>query len=172
MAEQLAYHIKKGAARIILCSALAISAMPMTTYASSGDSGRLLEAQFEDQEGFRLFRYRMLKALNTLRDAGMTPQAIAQTITNAERGGADGESADARNFANVTDDVSDYASHVAQGISDEVQERTQEIVQDATDAATEAARQQMNNWVDSLGESIGKAIHDAIGGVLGTESES
>lgn len=158
MVRNLTYRIKKGAAQVILCGALAVSAIPMTAYASTGDSGRLLEAQFEDEEGFRLFRYRTLKALNTLRDVGMTPQAIVQTLSGNDP---------AIDGTDAADTLSGYTSDIADAVTD----KTQEIVQDATDAAMDAARQQMNNWVDSLGWSIGQAIRDAIDNVLGIGSE-
>lgn len=165
MISNIKHQIKKGAARVILCSALAISIIPMTASASSGDSGRLLEAQFEDAEGFRLFKYRTLKALNTLRDLGMTPQAIVETLSGFEDSDLGTQAQDAAG------QISAYTDNIGQDIADAVTEQTQAIVQDAADAATAAARRQMNNWIDSLGESIGRAIRDAIDGVLGGSAE-
>lgn len=184
--------LQNRAARVILCSALAIgsvavtgvaAAEPMTVCAQeSNDSGtpRMLEAQFEDAEGFRLFKYRTLRALNKLRDMGLTPQAIMQTLRGLDTSqsgedrvsdGVDAATADASSAIgdaadSVSEQVGAYVGDVAQDVAGAVQEQTQVIARDAADAA----REQMNGWAESIGESIGNALRDAIDQVLGTGS--
>lgn len=151
--------IKKNAARILLCSVLIINTMSITAYASDE---QMLTTGFEENENFRLFKWRTLKALNTLRDYGLTPQAIADNLFGDSLSVTTG---------NADSAISDYTSDIGQNIADAVQERTEEAVQDATDKATEAAKRQMNNWVDQLGESIGNALRDLIDSIFGGSSE-
>lgn len=148
--------IKKGAARILLCSALAISIISVPVHAAEE---QMLTTGFEDNESFRLFKWRTLKALNTIRDAGLTPQAIVDNLFGS--GAVTGAAQSAEGA------LSDYADGIGQEIADAVQEQTEAVVQNATDAATEAAKRQMNNWVDSMGESIGNALREMIDSILG-----
>lgn len=150
---------KKGAAWGLLCGALIITSISIPAYAGENTGAQLLETQFEDNESFRIFKYRTLKALNELRDLGLTPQAIVATL------GQNDQIADATDSAATA--ISDYTSDVGQEIAGAVQDKANEVVQDVTDKAAEAAKEQMNNWVDSLGESIGRAIREFIDGILG-----
>lgn len=160
---------------MILCGALAISAgtmtgavIPMTVQAQETDgTQRMLEAQFEDAEGFRLFRYRTLRALNKIRDAGLTPQAIVETLQGARDDGTMSGLVDQTGLGEAGAAVSDYTGELAQSITDTAREQTQTITEDAA----AAAQAQMNNWADSLGRSIGNAIRRAIADVLGDGSE-
>lgn len=166
--------IKKGAARILLCSALAISTITLPV--SAADQ-QMLTTGFEDNEDFRLFKWRTLKALNTIRDVGLTPQAIVGTLFG------DGLTAATENTTDAVDGaISSYTDDIGQDLADAVTERTQAIASEAADAAkeagdkaveqaTETAKAQMNNWVDSIGESIGQSLREFIDSIFGT-SES
>lgn len=166
--------IKKGAARIILCSALAISTITLPVSAADP---QMLTTGLENNEDVRLFKYRTLKALNTIRDYGLTPQAIVANLFGDAITNATGDAADTVDGA-----IADYTDDVGQNLADAVQERTQAIASEAADAAkeagdkavtqaTDAAKQQMNNWVDSIGESIGQSLREFIDGIFGV-SES
>lgn len=154
--------IPKGAARILLCSALTISILRSPVSVHAADQ-QMLTTGIEDNDSFRVFRYRTLKALNELRDLGLTPQAIVETLGQSD------QIADATDSATTA--ISDYTSDVGQEIAGAVQEKANEVVRDVTDKATEAAKEQMNNWVDSLGESIGQAIREFIDGIMGGNND-
>lgn len=167
-------NIKKGAARVILCSVLAIRTIALPVYAANE---QMLVTGYEENENFRLFKWRTLKALNTIRDVGLTPQAIVNNLFG------DGLTDTTENATDAVDSaISDYTDDIGQNLADAVQERTQAIASEAADVAkeagdkavaqaTDAAKEQMNNWVDSIGESIGQSLREFIDSIFGT-SES
>lgn len=161
MVSKIHKQLRKGAARVILCGALAVSAAASTACSSSAASDETQETRAADAEGTRLFKYRTLRALNTLRDMGLTPQGAVDALSGLR---------DNEAVAEATDDaagrIQQYTSDVGQDIADTVTEQTQAAVRQATDAATDVARREMSNWVDSLGRSIGSAIREFAEGIM------
>ncbi len=171
-----------GVATVFVCSALAVSS-PLTVLASTG-FGTAYSNTIENQEDnnqeetLRIVKFRLLKALNVLRDAGFTPQSIMEALRGShaapETAIEAGESASNALEERTGDVVSQLQSSAGSAISDAtdgIAEAAGNAASDALNQATDVAKEKADEAIDDLGEQIEKSLQDFIAGIFHKSGE-
>lgn len=176
----LKYRIRKigtGVATIVVCSALAVT-RPISCCASEGFGTEQTvsheTAEDEDRdETIRILKFRLLKALNVLRDAGLTPQAILEEVEGSHGAPESALEAGTTAAEGLQGPAGDMVGQLQESAGNAISDATEDIAQaagdaasDAVDQATDAAKEKADEAIDSIGDRMRQSLQEFLDGIF------